>query len=64
MEYTVIGDVVNVAARLEAIAAPNQVLVGQETEALGRDACALLPLGERRLTGREKAMAVYELDTA
>ncbi len=64
MEYTVIGDVVNVAARLEAIAAPNQVLVGQETEALGRDACSLLPLGERRLTGREKAMAVYELDTA
>jgi len=63
MEYTVIGDVVNVAARLEAIAAPNQVLVGAETELLGRESFELRSLGPRRLTGREKSVEVFELQT-
>lgn len=62
MEYTVIGDVVNVAARLEAIAQPNQVLVAEATQALVGDAFALIKLGDRRLTGRKTETAVYALD--
>jgi class 3 adenylate cyclase len=62
MEYTVIGDVVNVAARLEAIAQPNQVLVSEATRALVGDAFALEKLGERRLTGRKTETIVYALD--
>jgi len=62
MEYTVIGDVVNVAARLEAIAQPNQVLVSAATRDLVGDAFALQKLGERRLTGRKTETAVYALD--
>ncbi|WP_438027882.1 adenylate/guanylate cyclase domain-containing protein [Sorangium sp. So ce233] len=62
MEYTVIGDVVNVAARLEAIAAPNQVLVSEETRLLAGDAFPLRALGERNLTGRKTTTAVYALD--
>jgi class 3 adenylate cyclase len=64
MEYTVIGDVVNVAARLEALAQPNQVLVGGATYELAKDAYAMRLLGERKLTGRSRETKVYELDTA
>ncbi|WP_437816479.1 adenylate/guanylate cyclase domain-containing protein [Sorangium sp. So ce1078] len=62
MEYTVIGDVVNVASRLEAIAAPNQVLVSEATRALAGDAFPLRALGERNLTGRKTTTTVYSLD--
>ncbi|WP_437757865.1 adenylate/guanylate cyclase domain-containing protein [Sorangium sp. So ce1389] len=62
MEYTVIGDVVNVASRLEAIAAPNQVLVSEATRGLAGGAFPLRALGERNLTGRKTTTAVYELD--
>ncbi len=63
MEYTVIGDVVNVAARLEAIAAPNQVLVAETTKALCGDAFVLKHLGAKKLTGRKNETDVYLLET-
>ena len=62
MEYTVIGDVVNVASRLEAIAAPNQVLVSEATRALVGDAFPLRYLGEQNLTGRKTKTPVYALE--
>ncbi|WP_434046190.1 MULTISPECIES: adenylate/guanylate cyclase domain-containing protein [Sorangium] len=62
MEYTVIGDVVNVASRLEALAAPDQVLVSEATRLLAGDAFPLRALGERNLTGRKATTAVYALD--
>ena len=61
MEYTVGGDVVNVAARLESLAAPNQVLVAEGARALVGDEFELRRLGKKRLTGREKETEVYEL---
>lgn len=63
MEYTVVGDVVNVAGRLETIAAPNQILVGENTQLLVEDDFELRLLGERTLTGRARAIKVYELQT-
>lgn len=53
MEYTVIGDVVNVAPRLEAIAVLNRVLVSEATRALLGDAFPLRCLGEQNLTSRK-----------
>ncbi len=65
MEYTVIGDVVNVAARLEGIARPNQVLLGESTHALVDEAAFEISLlGERSLTGRKNTTKVYELVTS
>jgi class 3 adenylate cyclase len=61
MEYTAIGDAVNVAARLEALAAPNQVLVGAATKDRAGDAFALESLGSKKLPGREEPVEVYEL---
>lgn len=63
MEYTVIGDVVNVAARLEAIAAPNQVLVADATRTLAGEAFPLRHLGEQALTGRQAKTQVYALES-
>ena len=61
MEFTAIGDTVNVAARLEAIAAPNQVLLSEETAQLAGDLFETRVLGERKLPGRTAPTRVHEL---
>lgn len=61
MEFTAIGDTVNVAARLEAIAAPNQVLLAEQTVTLVGDLFETRLLGEQKLPGRSVMTKVYEL---
>ncbi|HMR77874.1 MAG TPA: adenylate/guanylate cyclase domain-containing protein [Polyangiaceae bacterium] len=59
MEFTVVGDVVNVAARLEAIARPNQVLLGERTQQLAPEVLPLTDLGAHELTGRQNQARVF-----
>ncbi len=62
MEFTAIGDTVNVAARLESIARPGQILVTKSTqELIDPDDYELEDLGDRNLSGREAPVHLYEL---
>ncbi len=61
MEYTVLGDTVNVAARLSKFPQVNSVVVGARTYELVKDAFKAKDLGETVLKGKEKALRAYEI---
>lgn len=61
MEYTAIGDVVNVAARLEAIARPMQILVSENTRQAAGNDFDYLPLGSRPVSGRSEPVNLFEV---
>jgi adenylate cyclase len=61
MDFTVVGDAVNIAQRLQEEAWPGQVLLSQATyEAAGMPPAH--PLGDRHLSGRSGRVAVFSLD--
>jgi class 3 adenylate cyclase len=55
------GDAVNVAARLEQAAQPGEVLIGQPTLALVRDAAEVEPVEPLELKGKAKPVPAYRL---
>jgi len=61
MDYTVIGDAVNVAQRLESIAKPGQILIGGSTYNLVKDHFILNEIGRQRVKGKDVEVAVYEV---
>ena len=61
MEYTAIGDTVNIASRLETAAEPGSVFIGEDTRTLVGDAYALQPMGELHLKGRERLVHAYKV---
>lgn len=61
MDYTVIGDAVNVAQRLEAIAKPGQILIGGSTYEKVKDRFLLNEIGRQHVKGKDEEVVIYEV---
>src|SRR5439155_19596213 len=55
------GDAVNVAARLEQAAQPGELLIGEETLSLARDAVEVEQVEPLELKGKSEPVAAYRL---
>ena len=62
MDYTAIGDTVNVAERLESLAAGGQVLISGELYERVKDRCRASLLGEQSLKGRQDKVTAYMVE--
>jgi class 3 adenylate cyclase/tetratricopeptide (TPR) repeat protein len=60
-EMIVTGDAVNVAARLEQVAEPGEILLGEPTYMLVRDAVRAEPSGPLALKGKTKPVPAWRL---
>src|SRR5262249_22133600 len=61
-EYTVLGDVVNTAARLEALAQPDQIIVSRATFERITPPIAATALGEVSIRGRAAKVEILSVD--
>jgi len=61
MNYTAIGDAVNLAKRLQEQAAPGQILVAESVVKSLGNLIKTRPLGPLQVKGREQPVTVYEL---
>jgi class 3 adenylate cyclase/tetratricopeptide (TPR) repeat protein len=55
------GDAVNIAARLEQAASPDEIVIGAETLALVRDAVDVEPLAPLELRGKSEPLPAFRL---
>jgi class 3 adenylate cyclase/energy-coupling factor transporter ATP-binding protein EcfA2 len=63
-EYTVMGDQVNVAARLMGVAQEGQILIGESTRTRVASRFTLQALEPVRLKGKTEPVAVYQVEKA
>ncbi len=59
MEYTVIGDTVNLANRLCTLAEPGQILISSSTHSLTKSSHSFRSLGEKQVKGRKQLVKVF-----
>ena len=61
MDYTVIGHPVNIASRLESIAGPNQILIGEDTYRAVKGKFKIRKIGPKKVKGKSAEIMVYEV---
>ena len=61
LDYTVIGDTVNVAQRLQNAAKPNQILVASHVYEMAKPSFGFREIGLVQLKNKAKPVAVYEV---
>jgi class 3 adenylate cyclase len=63
VEYSVVGDVVNLAQRIQAWAGPGDVVVDEATYAAVKPSVRAVALSPQRVKGREAVVAAYRIET-
>ncbi|MFZ6665782.1 adenylate/guanylate cyclase domain-containing protein [Peijinzhouia sedimentorum] len=61
LDYTVIGDVVNVAARLQAAASVGQILITAENYEIVKDSFSCTRIGEIAVKNKKAPLVIYEV---
>ena len=61
VEFSAVGDTVNLASRMEGLAEPGTILVSEETYRLTDGLFRFEPMGEKRVRGKEKPIQAYRL---
>jgi adenylate cyclase len=59
--FSAIGDTTNVAARLQGVARPGEVVIGPETRAQLGDAAVVDPIGPVELKGKSQPVETFRL---
>ncbi len=62
MDYTAIGDTVNISERLEGIAKAGEVLISREVKNELKDEFKVVPIGEQSLKGKHDKIEVYRME--
>jgi adenylate cyclase len=61
LDYTVIGDAVNLAQRLQSAAKANQIIISEEVYQLAKESFQCVKIGEVSLKNKAKPVVIYEV---
>ena len=64
MDYTVVGQTINVAARMEQMAVPGSILISANTMGFAEGYVQVKPLGPLKVKGLEQSLDVFEVTGA